>query len=147
MAKLLGIAFKKKSKAPMEVITKAEVKEGYGIIGTKPSKESRQITVLSSYQWERACREAGQRLNWTTRRANLYMSGYSFCSRDVGKLLRIGKEVVLEVIGETKPCSRMDEACSGLKKALTRDWRGGVTCRVIKGGTIEVGDEVWIERQ
>jgi len=29
-----------------------------------------------------------------------------------------------------------------LRKALTPDWRAGVACRVVHGGTIMVGDEV-----
>jgi MOSC domain-containing protein YiiM len=39
----------------------------------------------------------------------------------------------------------MDELAPGLRAALTPDWRGGVTGRVIADGTIAVGDEVRIE--
>jgi len=39
----------------------------------------------------------------------------------------------------------MDEASPGLREALEPDWRGGVCCRVLKGGLIAVGDEVTLQ--
>lgn len=51
-------------------------------------------------------------------------------------------QVKLEVTGQTYPCRRMDEAYPGLLKALAKDWRGGVTCRVLEGGEIALGDKV-----
>ena len=34
----------------------------------------------------------------------------------------------------------MQEARAGLLKALAKAWRGGVTCRVLEGGGITIGD-------
>jgi len=59
----------------------------------------------------------------------------------IGQQVRIGG-VVLEITEETKPCSRMDEAHDGLRQALVPEWRGGVTCRVISGGPLTIGDPV-----
>jgi len=36
----------------------------------------------------------------------------------------------------------MDAQHSGLKAALTPDWRGGVSCMVAEGGQVGVGDTV-----
>jgi hypothetical protein len=36
----------------------------------------------------------------------------------------------------------MDEAQLGLRAALKPEWRGGVSCRVVEGATIRVGDRV-----
>ena len=55
-----------------------------------------------------------------------------------GAVLSIGS-VRLEVTGQTYPCVRMEEAHPGLLKALARDWRGGLTCRVVAGGPVAVG--------
>ena len=43
---------------------------------------------------------------------------------------------------QTYPCARMEEARAGLLKALAKEWRGGVTCRVLEGGRIAIGDPV-----
>ena len=46
---------------------------------------------------------------------------------------------------ETAPCERMDEQHQGLRAALTPDWRGGVSCKVLNDATIKVGDGVAVE--
>ena len=61
--------------------------------------------------------------------------------RAKGGILLVGP-VCLEVMAQTYPCARMDEARQGLLKALARDWRGGVTCRVLAGGRVALGDVV-----
>src|SRR5262249_29685897 len=96
----------------------------------------------SLQQWEATCKELGTDLSWTTRRANLCISGLEFEPRDVGAIIYIGSNVSLEITGETDPCKRMDEAYQGLRAALKPNWRGGVTCRVIRAGTIQVNNQV-----
>jgi MOSC domain-containing protein YiiM len=61
--------------------------------------------------------------------------------RAKGGVFRVGA-VRLEVMGQTYPCCRMQEAHAGLLKALAVDWRGGVTCRVQSDGQIGLGDAV-----
>jgi MOSC domain-containing protein YiiM len=65
----------------------------------------------------------------------------TFSQADVGKTLRIG-DIELEITRETDPCSRMDDQHQGLKSALMSEWRGGVCCKVIKAGSLKVGDSV-----
>jgi MOSC domain-containing protein YiiM len=36
----------------------------------------------------------------------------------------------------------MEEVCEGLSASLNPRWRGGICCRVIQGGEIQVGDAV-----
>ncbi|MBT3933642.1 MAG: MOSC domain-containing protein, partial [Bacteroidetes bacterium] len=62
-----------------------------------------------------------------------------------GKIIKIGDEIILEVMGETKPCYRMDEQVIGLTLALMKDWKGGVCCKVIQGGNLKVGDKIEID--
>lgn len=101
----------------------------------------RQITVLAREAWEAAAAEAGDGgLPWTARRANLLVEGVEL-PRGKGGVLRIGP-ARLEVTGQTYPCLRMEEVRTGLLRALAKDWRGGVTCRILAGGSIYLGEAV-----
>jgi MOSC domain-containing protein YiiM len=111
-----------------------------------PKFPKRRITVLAREAWDAALAELRDadgsevRLSWTTRRANLLVEGVRL-PRVRGGILRVGP-VKLEVTYPTQPCRRMDEAYPGLLKALHPDWRGGVTCQILEGGDVRVGDEV-----
>ena len=140
MGRLLGIARAPASRAALIEMDEAEVGVADGVQGdARGTKPGRQVTVLFREGWERACAELGVTLPWVTRRANLLVEGVAV-PREGGRL-RIGS-LVLEVMEETKPCRVMEAAHRGLKQALAPEWRGGVTCRVVQGGTIRVGDPV-----
>ena len=138
---LRGIAIRSRSGAPMATMRSAPVTCPAGVQGDargRPGK--RQVTVLSLESWEAACAELGTLLPWTQRRANLLVSGMVFGPESVGQLLHFGS-LTLEITRETDPCRRMDVACQGLQAALRPDWRGGVCCRVLSDGSLEVGQQ------
>jgi MOSC domain-containing protein YiiM len=105
------------------------------------SAKNRQVTILSTVDWLQVCKEIDADLPWTIRRANLLVDKLTFSQADVGKTLRIG-DIEREITRETDPCSRMDDQHQGLKSALMSEWRGGVCCKVIKAGSLKVGDSV-----
>ncbi|QUJ70344.1 MOSC domain-containing protein (plasmid) [Photobacterium sp. GJ3] len=143
--KLMGIARRKASRAVMEELQFVNVSPEKGVEGDfrgKPGK--RQVTVLSLDAWTDACQEVGESLPWTIRRANLLVEGTRFSQANVGDVIQIG-QLRLKVTRETDPCPRMDEQFQGMTQALKPDWRGGVCCTVLSGGTIQVGDTVRIE--
>src|SRR3982074_1563252 len=143
MGRLLGIARAPALRAALVEVREAEVGGSEGIMGrARGRKSGRQVTVLFREGWESACGELGVTLPWVMRRANLLVEGIA--PPKEGGQLRIG-ELVLEVTQETQPCHLMDAAHRGLKRALAPEWRGGVCCRVLKGGKIRVGDheDVW----
>lgn len=142
---LLGIAFRSQEGGRMYETDGTLIDKARGIDRKENGNPDRRVTLLSQEKWGDACRELGVELSWTVRRANLYIAEIPLGPEMVGKRIRIGSEVVLQVALETKPCDVMDETCTGLKDALTPDWRGGVSCRVIEGGAVFVGDEVGIE--
>jgi MOSC domain-containing protein YiiM len=135
--RLLAIAVRHRSRGAMQELAEAQVTPESGVADDfRGSSGRRQVTVLSLESWQAACEEAGNpQLPWTTRRANLLVTGVDLATASV---LRIG-EVELEVTGETAPCERMEEAFGGLRAALTPAWRGGVTCRVRQPGTLRPG--------
>ncbi len=140
--KLLSIARRPQSRWPMERMADVNISVDAGLEGdSKGTKRDRQVTVLALEDWRTALNEVSSELilKWTVRRANLLVEGVELPRK--GGRLSIG-DVVLEVTGETKPCGRMDEVREGLRRALEPDWRGGVTCKVISGGGVQVGDEV-----
>lgn len=141
MGVLAGIARREKKLAPMETLESAEISAETGVANDsrgKPGK--RQVTLLSAYDWQAACDEVGQDVAWTTRRANLFIEDFDL-PKKAGQLIIIG-DVRLRTTVEIDPCSRMDDQCPGLKKALQPNWRGGVGCEVLQGGTIRIGDTV-----
>ena len=139
--KLIGIAKAAQLRMPLEEMQSATVSVEGGIEGDiRGRKRDRQITVLFRESWDDACRELGVSLPWTTRRANLLVEGIA-APQIAGGQIRIG-DVVLEIRMETDPCDLMERAHSGLKSALTPDWRGGVCCNVVTGGQLRIGDSV-----
>jgi MOSC domain-containing protein YiiM len=141
--RLVGIARRGQRRAPMQEIAAALVSELAGIAGDYKGAKFplRQITVLAREAWQAAAADVGDpALPWTVRRANLLVEGVEL-PRAKGGIVRIGA-VRLEVTGQTYPCIRIEEARAGLLKALAAAWRGGVTCRVLSGGQIELGDAV-----
>jgi len=143
--RLIGIARRPERRAPMEEIDAGEIGVESGLEGDHkgPKFPRRRITVLAIEDWRRALAELSDLagpvpLPWTVRRANLLVEGVRL-PRAAGAILEIGP-VALEVTFPTQPCRRMDEAHPGLLKALHPDWRGGVTCRVLAGGHVRLGD-------
>ncbi len=140
---LSGIARRDRRRAPMEAIASGQISSQAGLHGDSKGLKflKRQITVLSLEDWRAALADLGaEDLPWTGRRANLLVERITL-PRARGAILAIGP-VRLEVTGQTYPCSRMEEVRPGLLKALAPDWRGGVTCRVLEGGAIALGDAV-----
>jgi MOSC domain-containing protein YiiM len=140
--RLIGIARRPRRLVPMQEVAEGRITVEAGLDGDfKGGKyPRRQITVLAREAWEAALAEVGgPLLPWTARRANLLVEGIVLPT-GIGSLLRIGP-VRLEVTAETYPCHRMEEARAGLRRALAKEGRGGVTCRVLEGGALVLGDE------
>jgi MOSC domain-containing protein YiiM len=141
--RLAGIARREKKRAPMQTLESADISSDTGVAADfRGLPGDRQVTVMSAAAWRAACAELQRDVAWTTRRANLFVDGLKL-PRHAGAELHIG-DVRLKITGELDPCSRMDEQCPGLTAALTPDWRGGVTCSVLQGGRVSLGDDVTI---
>lgn len=141
-AQLIDIAYKDKKRGPMLKHQQCQVSCDAGVQGDVRGKPGRrQVTVLCREAWQLACDELQVDLPWTVRRANLLVSGLTLDHSSIGKIIEIG-DVKLEITRETDPCHRMEQQQTGLINALKPDWRGGVCCKVLQGGHIEVNAQV-----
>ena len=144
MAVLKSIAITQRQLQPMEFVSEANVTVEDGIEGdARGQNKARQVSVLFEEDWQAACEDLEAALPWESRRANFLVNGAANPKR-IGAKISIG-DVILEVTEETKPCQLMERVKPGLRRALEPDWRGGVCCRVVKGGRIAQGDQVEIE--
>lgn len=152
---LIGIARRKRSRAPMEELPSAAVTVAAGVQGdfrgaVRPGRvPRRQVSLLAAEDWLAALRDLrlaeGERPPWLARRANLLVEGLRL-PRDKGSVIAIGQSLRIAITVECDPCSRMDEVVPGLMAALVPDWRGGVLGTVLTDGAIAVGDEIRIEQ-
>jgi MOSC domain-containing protein YiiM len=141
MARLLGIAIKPAGQKQLQLLNETQLCVDLGVVGDSRGQPGpRQVTLLSLASWREACDVVGVELNWLTRRANLLVDELPLID-STGLQIVLG-EARLEITGETDPCSVMEEAQPGLLKALAKQWRGGVACRVIQGGPIKSGMDV-----
>jgi MOSC domain-containing protein YiiM len=131
------IWIKRSKRGPMDRVAVARVIAGRGIVGNANQRGRRQVTLLSSEHWKEIT-AALPSPDPIVRRANLLLSGIDLHSSR-GKILRIGR-IRVRILGETRPCERMDEACPGLRRALSVPWGGGAFGEVLEEGEISVGD-------
>ena len=143
MAVLHQIWIKRVHGGPMDPAGTATLVAGRGIAGNADQGGRRQVTVMDLERWQALMDLMGGDLETSARRANLVVDGLDlFDTR--GRILRIGR-TQLRILGETRPCERMEEMLPRLQAAMRERWGGGVFAEVIEGGDISVGDEVVLE--
>ena len=108
----------------------------------KPGRK-RQVSLIEAEGVAAAFVESGASIDWSDCRRNLLVEGLRL-PREPGTHVAIGDHLVIEITDECEPCERMDALHSGLRAAMTPDWRGGFLGRVVEDGEIAVGDEIRI---
>jgi MOSC domain-containing protein YiiM len=141
--RLEWIGLRPARRAPVEAVREAVVEESRGLHGDHHRHlrgVPREVTLVQHEHLAQiaALLDRGEVPPGLLRR-NLAVSGIDLAALE-RRVFRIG-EVVLEGTGPCTPCARMDEALGdGGRKAMKG--RGGITARVLRGGTIRVGDTV-----
>ena len=135
---IVNIWIKRAHRGVMDPVDAAEAVAGRGLAGNADQGGRRQITIIDETAWHEAAAETGAGVDPSKRRANVMLRGIPL-AESRGKILRLGGCLV-RILGETRPCERMEEARPGLRKALGADWRAGVFGEIIEGGPLHVGD-------
>jgi MOSC domain-containing protein YiiM len=142
--RLEAIWIKRAHRGPMDRVQRATLVAGRGLVGNADQGRRRQVTIIEREVWARLMVELRADVAPSARRANLMVSGLDLVGRR-DRVLVVGACRV-RVLGETRPCERMDEALQGLREAMKTDWGGGSFGEVLDGGEIAVGMEVrWDE--
>ena len=127
-------------RGPMDPVAGAALRAGRGLRDSADAGGRRQVTILSAERWARVCARLGAALDPGLRRANLLVSGVDL-ERSTNRVLRVGS-CRIRIVGETRPCERMDDAHPGLLAALDPPWAGGAYGEVLDDGDVAVGDPV-----
>ena len=151
-AAIIGLARRSHSGTPVEEVKVAVLTPEVGMLGDCKGRKfpDRQVTILAKEDWEAALSalagpDGPPDLPWTVRRANVLVQGLTL-PRGIGSIMSLG-DCLVQVTGQTTPCSKMEDAYPGLLRALSPDWRGGVICKVLSGGGIMLGDRVSVLRE
>ena len=138
--KVEALWLKRMKRGPMDTVTEVTLVAGNGLVGNADQGGRRQVTILEREMWERLMEEVCGRLSASARRANILINGLALANSRK-RILLIGS-CRIRVLGETKPCEKMEEAHAGLQKAMEHDWAGGVYGEVLENGVIQLGDVV-----
>lgn len=140
MGQLETIWIKRFKKGPMDSVDRATLETAKGIVGNANQGGHRQVTVIEREAWDRMMEELPCHLDPSARRANLLVNGISLIESRK-QILQVG-DVRIRILGETRPCERMEEAQPGLQAAMRPKWGGGAYGEVLNDGEIVVGDQV-----
>lgn len=123
----------------MDPVSEAVFIEGQGLDGSTGRSRRRQVTLIEREKWDSFMTTLGGDVDPGARRANVMLTGISL-ENTIGRVLRLGDQVRVQIGGETTPCERMEEALPGLQELMRANWGGGAFAQIISGGTVQAGD-------
>ncbi len=136
------IGIRPAKRLPLKEVKQVEVSAEVGLIGDHYSGQSgkRHVTLIQAEHLQAVGSMIGKEVSPLLTRRNIVVEGINLLAfKD--KQFRIGEEVILEMTGLCHPCSRMEENLGQGGYNAMRG-HGGITARVVKGGSIRLGDAI-----
>lgn len=136
------IGIRSGKKAVLDELKSVQVVAGKGLAGDHYTGKSgkRSVTLIQQGHLNNVSEIMNKTIDPQDTRRNLVVSGINLLAL-INQRFRIGEEVVLEGTGHCHPCSRM-ETNLGPGGYNAMRGHGGLTARVISGGTIKLGDKL-----
>ncbi len=130
--------------APLRAVAEATLRPGKGIDGEHHAKgrgdSKRQVTLIQFEHLAGVAAMVGRdSVPPELVRRNIAVSGINLLALK-DRRFRVG-DAVLEYTGPCDPCSRMEEVLGPGGFNAMRG-HGGITARVLTGGTVRIGDQV-----
>ena len=141
---LRWIGLRPASGVPMLAVASVEARAGAGLAGDRYSGSGRrQVTLIQAEHLPVIAALTGHAVvdpAWLRR--NLLVAGINVQAL-VAARFRIG-DVLLQGSGPCEPCARMEQAL-GAGGCVAMTGHGGITARILEGGTLRVGDAARFE--
>lgn len=142
VGKVEWVGVRPAAKAEVKPLEEVQAVEGKGLVGDHYSGKSgnRQVTLIQAEHLAGVAYMLGMELlDPELTRRNIVVSGINLLAFQ-DQQFQIGG-AVLEMTGPCEPCERMEENLGEGGYNAMRG-HGGITCRVVKGGKIKIGDPI-----
>lgn len=141
MGKIMAVCISEKRGTQKKNIEKVRLIENFGLEGDAHGGNWHRQVSLLSYEKVRAFEEKGISVEDGAFGENLLVEGFDFKILPVGTRFRCG-EVLLEMTQIGKECHSHCEIYQAVGDCIMP--REGVFARVLRGGEIQIGDEMEI---
>ena len=145
MARIVAVCKSEEKGTRKEAVAEGLFKEGYGMIGDAHADSSthRQVSLLAMESIDKM-RELGFDLGPGDFAENLTTEGLEVASLPVGTQISIGEDILLEVTQIGKECHSGCAIFRQTGKCIMP--KEGVFARVLRGGSVRVGDQIVVEK-
>jgi MOSC domain-containing protein YiiM len=140
MAKIVAVCSSDKKGISKENIGQGVLKEGYGLEGDAHADGSHRQTSLLDMSSIEKMRQMGLELKPGDFAENLTTEGLDLVALPIGTKLHIGKDIVLQITQIGKECHAGCAIFKQVGKCIMP--KEGVFARIVRGGTVKVGDEI-----
>ncbi len=144
MAEIISIHVVRKRNDVAEPCDHVTVRSNFGIVGDYRSDKFQigQITLIEAEAVDALSCKLGYEIPAGASRRQIMVKGIEL-NELIGQNLRIG-QILARVEEKCKPCKNMETKIGPGARDAMND-KGGIRCRIIKGGELHIGDKVTVE--